>query len=326
MLSTFFYKQPHGYLTYKTIHYAANHQLVSEGYHIGADEEMNFETFKEKYKKEKPGFSPEVAKKLKFKDKQAKGDGYEDKWFETFNDKQSSGFNASDRRYKDGKNWVWAGSYFGGEQEYRVEYFSPGYTAFIKIPGKGILMTPTEAPYNGLYTTRLKSDDGMQFRATDWQYKYDEKGSGVVNYVAQNGSYYLGIVYSDKLYGYGINKVVGYGTYYGNYVEGKRSGAGTIRYINGGYSKGFWENDFMNGDGRTYNASGQLIAEGIYENGKLITPKKVDLGRYEFIDEFPVAKPENPFYVTTEVTNKKFDGVTYTGSIANGKPEGYGVL
>ncbi len=326
MLGAFFYKNPYGYLTYKTIHYATNHQLTSEGYHIIQDEEMDFENFKKKYKKEKPGISPENAKKLNFKDKHYRDKECEYIRFETKKNDESFGFFENKNICKIGRSTTISGSYFSGGGEYKVEYINSGDTTYIAIPGTGILMSPTEAPYNGLYTTRLKRGDGMQFRATDWAYKYDEKGSGVVNYVASNGSYYLGVEYSNLLNGYAINKIVGYGTYYGNYVEGKRSGAGTIRYNNGGYSKGFWQNDLMNGNGRTYNAVGQLIAEGIYENGKLITPKKVDLGWYEFIDEFPVAKPEKPFYVTTEVTNKKFDGVTYTGSIANGKPEGYGVL
>lgn len=327
MLSTFFYKQPHGYLTYKTIHYAGNHNFLSEGYHIGADDEMDFETFKQKYKKEKPGFSSDVAKKLKFRDYHYRDKTCEYTRFETKKNDEGFGFFENKNTCKDGNGWVISGSYFGGEQEYYVKYLGVGDTALIKIPGTGYLMQPNEAPYNGLYTSRLKRGDGMQFRATDWQYKYDDYLSSVMCYADNNGAYYLGTEDGNKFNGYGINKISGYGTYYGEYINGKRSSNGTIRYVDGSYYKGSWQNDERNGPGRSYNAAGQLIEQGIYTNGKLVTPqKKVDLGYYEFIDEFPVAKPKEPYYVTTEVKNKQLDGAIYTGSTLIGNPEGYGIL
>jgi len=195
------------------------------------------------------------------------------------------------------------------DQRFSIEYEEPGY--FVRISNLCRGATRTQIP------------GGMLFKA------YNDKDAlaGFAAHIAyNNGDNYSGSYIDNFLYGYGIYTFANGDIYYGAFARGTRHGWGTMRFADGRYYKGMWKDDKENGPGRLYSKTDEILEQGIYADNKMVgPPQKVDLGYYELINEFPVATVGTAI-ATTKVTDKRLDGATYTGSFANGKPEGDGTL
>ncbi len=317
MLGSFWYRNPYGYYTYKTIHYDNKHKRVSEGYHLKlGDQEMDLATFIEAYKKAESKQKAPNNQRIDWSHKHSHDKfwiDFESYGYTSSKDKNAVGYYRSASRRFDDKYFVNEGAKIE-DKWYTIVYTEPNDSVSIKTPlGR----------FDG-GAQRVKTSNGMVFKSliSDFGAKNEQY---VMAYILNNGDAYVGESRSGKFDGYGIYKLANNNSYYGNFLNGKRSGWGTFRFADGSYYKGAWADDVENGQGKMYSAAGIVKEEGTYLSGKLVRPgKNVDLGYYEFINEFPLASSNT--LVTNFVTNKKLNGAIYTGNIVGDIPEGNGTL
>lgn len=298
---------------FKTVYYNRDHKRIAEKYQLKyQDPEMDFDAF------------------LKLKKKEPLPKEYRNervKWFhDTYTSKEnqfkreaiavrttkwhlSTGYFWNKETHLNSDTISVTEGYAGEEDQWFVtEYVEPGYFARISNLNRG--------------ATRTEIPNGMVFTAYN---KKDDKAALMARMVFNNGDSYSGTQIQNHENGYGIYTFSNGEVYYGNFENSKRSGWGTFRFADGRYYKGMWKNDLENGPGRVYSKTDEILIQGIYADNKMVgAPQKVNLGYYEFINEFPVVT--GTAIATTKVTGKQLDGGTYTGSFANGKPEGDGTL
>lgn len=298
---------------FKTVYYSKDHKRLADKYQFAyKGPEMDFETFL-KLKKKEP-----LPKKYQGENLSWEHETYtnkKDHWARESIAARTTKWHLTtgyywDRTTHSNSDTVSIAEGYAGEtdQWYSIDYTEPGYDAHIANFGRGAI--------------RSQIPNGMLFKA----YNTKDALAGFAAHIAyNNGDSYSGSYIDNVPYGYGIYTFANGNVYYGNYQRGERGGWGTFRFADGRYYKGMWKDDRENGPGRLYSKTDEILQQGLYADNKLQAPQKVDLGYYELINEFPATKTE-AIIATTKVTDKRLDGGMYTGSIANGKPEGEGTL
>ena len=314
---SFWLRKPWSSFIYVTVNYSADHKRLSDVYHINMnDPDMDFETFLKAYKKIDPKeISPYQKISWEHGYDKSKAYGISESYRYKTKDNEAVAFTYYSQKKPTGEFFVSVGSNFYNKR-YTLSYNEPDTYVSVTVPypaGPSMLTRGTK---------RIKKDYGMVFEATDGG--TDPKNNADIMVCLYNGGEkYLGAMDQDKRNGYGIYTASDNSVYFGNFVDGYRSGWGTCRYADGSYYKGAWKNDQPLGPGRVFSKSGELSAEGLFEDGKLVKSQPVSLDYYESINEFPVTSKA---IATTLVTNKILAGGTYTGSIAGEMPEGIGTL
>jgi len=139
-----------------------------------------------------------------------------------------------------------------------------------------------------IQVVRLKKQ--LQQRSFGEYLKFESKKGNQMHYVGQvknhkangigialldTGSRYEGEWYNNERHGEG-SFYWSDGQYYtGAYQNDKRNGLGTYHWPNGEKYVGFWKDDKRNGKGDFYNADGDIITSGFWENDKLVESKKM---------------------------------------------------
>lgn len=155
------------------------------------------------------------------------------------------------------------------------------------------------------------------------------KRAGTVKITYPNGDSYQGDVNTEKLkHGKGTYVWVeqkddgahDIATYYGSYIDGKKSGVGKMTFPNGDSYHGIWQNDLMHGEGTLVYANGDIFS-GTFANGI-----KEGTGTYEFQkDQSQLVGDWKMGGIITGVW-RFADGGNYTGAFENGKPIGSGMF
>ena len=105
------------------------------------------------------------------------------------------------------------------------------------------------------------------------EFKFNKKnGRGVMMF--SNGDEYVGEVKDDALSGQGTY-IFGEGLYKGEWYIGEFkddafNGQGTYTFANGNKIVGQFQNGTLNGNGVDYAPDGEILEQGIYQNGKLV--------------------------------------------------------
>ncbi len=319
MAGSFWYRQPWAALMYVTLHYSADHQRISEGYHLKyGDNEMDLPTFINAYRKTVDPKSISPYQNISWGQKKYKGGWIKSRigiGYRGNKDDYAIGFFRQATTGTDGRYDVWQGTIF--DRKYTlVSFIEPGDTLSVTTPDINF-------PSNMTGVIRSRIANGRQFVSTGAPYALMD-GVNIAAYSFDNGDFYTGWAKNGQINGYGIYKFKDGREYFGYWQNGQRNGWGTERFADGSYFKGAWANNVRNGPGRFYNADGSIKQAGLFVNDKLTTPQTVSLGYYDLIDEFPGV--QKPPVATEMVTSKKLNGATYTGSIANDLPEGQGTL
>jgi hypothetical protein len=110
------------------------------------------------------------------------------------------------------------------------------------------------------------------------EYK-DNKRHGQGTYTFSDGNKYVGEFRDGDFNGQGTYTWTSGTKYVGQFKDDKRNGQGTLTFSNGNKYVGEFRDGDFNGQGIRYDAKGQIIESGFYENDKLVRPGQVDTSR-----------------------------------------------
>lgn len=278
---------------FKTVNYDKDDQRISENYYLKyGDEPTDFETFAAAESKKYPINKDGKKEKAKWVTNDISS--YKTKGVVTTVNEETGWLTKTGhviystyRKFKQTEKditTVSEGYEYGSNYQDNIKYTEPGYNASVSstLEMYGVGAERKGSGSNSVLFERPRINSALFGSYTHLMYLK-----------TRDGNFYLEFHMDDTLSGYAIKGSKTY-TYYGNLENGKYNGWGTYRFADGSYTKAFWKDGQPSGPGKIFNAAGVIIEEGIYESGKLIKPvKNVDLGYYEFIDEFPKMLPRN---------------------------------
>ena len=188
------------------------------------------------------------------------------------------------------------------------------------LNGKGTVIYADGGVYEGNFTDGVIDGAGKYRYPDGGIYEGDFKGGlgdGFGKYNYPNGGVYEGEYSEGVISGHGKYTYPDGGVYEGEFAGAKENGEGIFTSPDGWRYEGAFEDGSFHGEGVSYDADGNVIYEGLWENGKPAGPA-------------PEQTPELP----EEVTDERYTLVTslftapclYTGEWENGMPNGLGEL
>jgi len=119
------------------------------------------------------------------------------------------------------------------------------------------------------------------------------------------------------------SKSVASGNYEGEWKDGRRSGHGTFKNIDGRKYIGDWKNDNRDGRGIQYSADGTVVASGEWYEGKLVGSFVLDVSRYPFVSTTKVSSSSD--VIRTSENEIATNGNKYVGEWKGNKRDGRGI-
>jgi hypothetical protein len=95
-------------------------------------------------------------------------------------------------------------------------------------------------------------------------------GNNIVTINYDNGNVYVGEALNGLKHGTGKFTWASGHVYVGEYVNDKRTGQGTYTWPTGEFYEGSFENNARHGQGKQYDKDGNLVQQGIWENGDYV--------------------------------------------------------
>jgi hypothetical protein len=95
---------------------------------------------------------------------------------------------------------------------------------------------------------------------------------GKGKYFFSDGEIYDGDWANGVPHGNGIYKFKDGRTYNGEYVEGQKT-KGKLKFLNGSFYQGFFRDGVFNGEGILFDKREKILNEGIWADGKIVTPQ-----------------------------------------------------
>jgi len=136
--------------------------------------------------------------------------------------------------------------------------------------------------------------------------------------ILEDGSEYEGEWLNDKPHGYGVMRYADGNQYFGNFMDGKRSGSGKMLWENGSRYEGTWLLDQPEGKGTFWYPNGAVYT-GDFKAGI-----KHGVGNYVYADGTEYSGTWNTGVPRGEGTMLFPDGAVYQGQFSNGQPHGSG--
>jgi len=139
--------------------------------------------------------------------------------------------------------------------------------------GEGIERYPDGSRYVGNFSKSKKNGFGTLYREKFGTYRGNwendvPNGEGEIEYY--NGDKYIGIFVDGKKQGKGKYIIKETGVYIGDFLNNSLNGEGKLFYNDDSSYIGEFKNNKRHGLGKLYDASNNLVENGMWENDKLI--------------------------------------------------------